>query len=744
MWGFLAPAALFGLTLLGIPIILHLLKPRKVRQTPFTSLRWLRESQHRISRRVRWHQVLLFLLRAGLVTALVLALARPFFSSVASSGKADRFVIVDFSRSMQYESDQDKTAMAEARAVAAEVAGQAGPGDRTTIVLGGAKPQPLGPLTSDPGRYVARLRTAPAPPVDAPVTKALSILGALSDNSARERIELYFVTDNYADTWNTSDIERFLQGVRQPVDISVVDLGPSLTTNAWIADARLVESADQERRTIRVQLSCTGGQPQRRTLRLSRVGARQSATRNVELKPGAVVEAEFEISTESDLAGNVAEVALEPADRLPSDDKFLLNLDTSTALNVLVVEASSTHVAELQPGHHLRTALQALAESQRGAVQIVRRNPAASLSQEIARADLIFLVDVPTLNDTDVTRLSGRVAAGAGLVMFLGPAVDSEFYNSRLAQPLSPQQALLPLQLSGISQVKNNAERKRLADVDWSHPLFAHLADPSYGNLSQAGFAAYHRLQVSSSGRTLARIGDVPFVVERTFGAGRVLVFNTTASDVWSDLPRRSIFVPLVDNAMRLLTRGPQRRTFAIGEEVTLPLASTRAANPLVVAPSGKQLHPVIRTVAGHRLLQIPSALEAGVYQVYPDGAVGGQSYPFVVQPSGPDSLLVKTDPSLLRSWWSPAKVQIAGREAKSGKLDLGSRRYFLEPWLVLLACAFMLGEMFLVHWLCPKANPRVLTQSPVMTRAHTDPRYPGIESAGAAHAAAGESEVHA
>ena len=106
MWGFLAPAALFGLTLLGIPIILHLLKPRKVRQTPFTSLRWLRESQHRLSRRIRWHQVLLFLVRAGFVAALVFALARPFISSSAVSGKADRFIIVDFSRSMQYAADE--------------------------------------------------------------------------------------------------------------------------------------------------------------------------------------------------------------------------------------------------------------------------------------------------------------------------------------------------------------------------------------------------------------------------------------------------------------------------------------------------------------------------------------------------------------------------------------------------------------------------------------------------------------
>src|SRR5436190_23113444 len=103
MIGFLTPAALFGLGLLAIPIILHIFKPRKVRQTPFSSLRWLRASQHRISRRIRLHQILLFLLRAGFVTLIVLALAKPIFSSRAGSGAADRIVVLDVSRSMGYQ-----------------------------------------------------------------------------------------------------------------------------------------------------------------------------------------------------------------------------------------------------------------------------------------------------------------------------------------------------------------------------------------------------------------------------------------------------------------------------------------------------------------------------------------------------------------------------------------------------------------------------------------------------------------
>jgi hypothetical protein len=59
---------------LAIPILVHLFKPRKVRVTPFSSLRWLQLSHQRLSRRIKWHQILLFFLRAVLVMTLVLAL----------------------------------------------------------------------------------------------------------------------------------------------------------------------------------------------------------------------------------------------------------------------------------------------------------------------------------------------------------------------------------------------------------------------------------------------------------------------------------------------------------------------------------------------------------------------------------------------------------------------------------------------------------------------------------------------
>src|SRR5579859_6092940 len=96
----LAWGAFWGLLFLALPLVVPLFKPRKVRATPFSSLRWLKQAHQRPSRRVQWHQWLLFALRAGFIVLLVVALARPLFGVRGEGKPTDRFVVLDVSGSM--------------------------------------------------------------------------------------------------------------------------------------------------------------------------------------------------------------------------------------------------------------------------------------------------------------------------------------------------------------------------------------------------------------------------------------------------------------------------------------------------------------------------------------------------------------------------------------------------------------------------------------------------------------------
>lgn len=95
------PQLLWGLLVLAIPVLIHLLRLRRFRKTPFTNVRLLQQlvvESNRSSQLKKW---LLLLARLGLLSALVLAFTQPFMAR-PDAGKARRVAIyLDNSFSMQ-------------------------------------------------------------------------------------------------------------------------------------------------------------------------------------------------------------------------------------------------------------------------------------------------------------------------------------------------------------------------------------------------------------------------------------------------------------------------------------------------------------------------------------------------------------------------------------------------------------------------------------------------------------------
>ena len=225
-----------------------------------------------------------------------------------------------------------------------------------------------------------------------------------------------------------------------------------------------------------------------------------------------------------------------------------------------------------------------------------------------------------------------------------------------------------------------------LTNIRWSHRLLAPLNDPVLGDLAGTRFRGYYRFAGSppESDAVLAWIDDaVPGIIERSVGAGRVLLFNTTAGDDWSDLPRRKSFVPLVDRVLTYLSAGGARRDFPVGETVTLPLADWKAGETLSVrGPGGANLTPTFASAGGRNLLRLGPLMEPGVYRVErPDAS--GKSFPFVVNVGTADSTMTPADPATLSAWFAPATIDVLDPEAAGKQLAWSTAEVTLWPWLV-------------------------------------------------------------
>ena len=74
---FLTPAFLGALALIGIPLLIHLIRQRKLKIVKWAAMEFLRQSQKKQRKRLRIEELILLLLRMLIVALAALAFARP-------------------------------------------------------------------------------------------------------------------------------------------------------------------------------------------------------------------------------------------------------------------------------------------------------------------------------------------------------------------------------------------------------------------------------------------------------------------------------------------------------------------------------------------------------------------------------------------------------------------------------------------------------------------------------------------
>ncbi|MDP7396119.1 MAG: BatA and WFA domain-containing protein [Lentisphaeria bacterium] len=704
MINFLAPSALFGLALLAIPLAIHLFRPRKVRHTPFSSLRWLFQTEQRLARRIKWHQLLLLLIRAAFVTAIVLALARPQYYGSGKAEVVERFIVLDTSRSMAYRTADQQTPLETGREFVSELLMRSRAGDRTAVLLTNSRTQILTSLTDDLEGALPAVEQAATGIAGTDLNTALATVQAMLPQCREEAgIELYFVTDNHQQSWSPAGVQAFVTAAKRPVQVQIVQVGVMSPRNAWIADAQVRPGKAAGQTIVAVDLACSGEGDQRRQLHIG------GSSEPVDLKPGGSRRVTFSIPAIADPQKEIMEIRLEPPDSLPEDDVMHVDLSSGGGLRVLLVEQATSRVPSLRPGFHLNVAMEALSRRRRN-ISVTMKSPGELIPADILDAEVIILADVASLTDATLSALEARVKAGAGLAVFLGPSVKREFYNNGMHDPLHPQDSLFPLPLASATEPADGRPVS-LKNIDWTHALFAGLLDPKLGDIAVAQVRRFYRFDDAaiSASQLLAWIeDDVPAVIEHALGPGRVLIFNMTANDTWSDLPRRNSFIPLIDRMLTFLG-GTRTRQFTADETVAVVLPGVHEEEAIVVeGPDGTPVQATVNTVGGRTFVRLDNVSQAGVFRIIPGGDTS-RAVPLIIRPGVADSVPTPIDTELLGSWWAPADFTVVNAASELEQLSK-TTHLALSPWLICLACLLLLTEMYLVHRLCPRLNPAVTT----------------------------------
>ena len=182
--------------------------------------------------------------------------------------------------------------------------------------------------------------------------------------------------------------------------------------------------------------------------------------------------------------------------------------------------------------------------------------PAADFTPALLSADprprVLILHNVARLNPQQVEGVTAFLGEGGGVLVTLGDRVEADAYNDGLYRG---GEGWLPARLDGVEGNENNVrEAVRPDPASFNHPALELFRKVAVGALNERSFPRWWKLTTPGKHPPGVLIGSlqsasakVPFLVERTFQAGRVLLSAVPLDNSWgSNLVDLPAFVPLV------------------------------------------------------------------------------------------------------------------------------------------------------------------------------------------------------
>ncbi len=509
---------MWALPVAAVPIVLHVLLRRRPVQVPFPAVRILLGLQRETTRRFRLRQVLLLAVRVALVAGAVLALAGPRWlrgraaSALNQSGLNAVFVL-DTSCSMGTVRQDGSSRLDRGKTLAAQALELLSSDSRAALIACAEEPRRVvGALTYDRDAVADGIRQIQATcrPTDCAAALA-EALRLLDDETAPAPRAVFLFTDLTANGWP----DGYVAGSEHPVAVYAVDVGDDGALNRSVAlptGRRLGAIAG-----VPFQVVARGRIPAALRPATAELRVQGQLRGEVRLADEVRSEAAFRFAPlqEGTITGCVT---LRGRDALAADDRACFVFRCLPPPTVLVIDGGGAD-AGTSAGQVLADALDRRGPSDPPQFQVTVTVPDGVRAEAVREADVVVLVDVPSLSVEQWRALREHVCGGGRLLVVGGPHVQAKGYEAAS----EGEGALFPWQ---IAPARPGERRTRLAVPETAHALGG-LFDVSEAVLEESVFAP--RLEVAPVAEedvVLRYQTGAPALMERAGGQGRVLVFT--------------------------------------------------------------------------------------------------------------------------------------------------------------------------------------------------------------------------
>ena len=618
---FLNPWMLLGTLAVASPILIHLLNKRRFKIVDWAAMDFLFQADKKNRRRVQLENFILLLLRCLAMLLFALMFARPFLpSSVTSvlqqSQKLERVILIDDSLSQKV-LNGSLPAFDNIKSSTKELMGRFAESTKTedwlTVMLTSEPDQPLlanEPLTSSTlaalNQSIDDLECSDrVADYSASLEKLKRYVSGQRESGGR--VAYFFSDMREADWVNSLDADSETAPNKLMTEISestvgcfLIDVGSSADQNLAVVSVRpenlqvadkviqfnvaVANYGTQTAEQVRVLLQVDDGQPEYETiasiapgeiqeLAFRYVFPPQQVTTNL-LNPESEVKprfANYRVKAEID-RGSLGEAGL-AGDQLLDDSVGLYASRVIDGISVLLVDGDPSASSERSETHYLNS----LEVAGTGLdMEVVTASELETVS--LSDFEVIFLCNVDEASQARVESLQTWVNDGGSLVFMPGNRVRARTFNEAFYQD---GQGLSPIGLVGINGDPTMAKWVNFEIDPQVHPALRTIVNSDASSLSNVDVFSWWtsvvpESLVASQIQVPLRLSDdqnSPAMVDKTSGAGSVIVFTIPGDGDWTMWPSSPTFPPvMVDLIDYLVGSGGEESSVDLGGAINFKL----------------------------------------------------------------------------------------------------------------------------------------------------------------------------
>lgn len=597
---FLNPAILIGLLAATIPVIIHLLNLKKLKNVEFSTLMFLKELQKNKIRKIKIKQWLLLLLRVLIIIFIVLSFARPTLqglsiAGVTSAAKTTSVFLIDNSFSMSL-IDQQGSFLNQSKNITEKIISVHQDGDEVFVNFIAA--DSISTLNINSADFLNSMKASEISLLKPDLKQNLILAAELINKSKNFNREIFLFSDFQKNLFPSEQEKNdFSELFNDRVKIYSIPFKKDDIFNLSIDDAKPENQIIQKGSTLSFIVTVTNHSQQNlqnRVLSLF-INEKRVAQKSFNINANETQKINIETTLYSDGLINIY-TELE-SDDIKYDNYHYMVVNVPDKISVLILRNEN-----VKPDF-LKFSLQTLPDEK---IIVEEKDPLRSASIQLNSYDVIILVSDFYEN---ITQLKSYIEQGGSLIIIPSSKINFNNFNNLI-------NSLGFGKFDSFISTENKVSLQ-FDKVDYEHPVFKDLF--SNNQQKKVDSPTITQLLKNSvlNGTSIITLSDnSKFLSENKIGKGRAFLFNSAFNTEWSDFPVKSIFAPLIVKSVFYLSQKDfSSYQLNAGDEFAIEINKINSPRVIIKRPDGTEDYFQLNEI-NSQFLRYKKTNLAGVYHI--------------------------------------------------------------------------------------------------------------------------------